>query len=104
MAAIWVLAGAKTGDNLQVLRAADAMGLPYEVKRIVLKPGFETAKPKVTASLDIVDLTKSDALAGALARSRHHHRTAAVASRPVDQAAIGRLDEDRAVQCAQGPA
>ena len=62
MATIWVLAGDKTGDNLQVLRAADAMGLPHDVKRIVLKPGFETAKPKVTASLGIVDLKRSDAL------------------------------------------
>ncbi|WP_373505330.1 ELM1/GtrOC1 family putative glycosyltransferase [Aestuariivirga sp.] len=62
MAAIWVLAGSKTGDNLQVLRAVDAVGLPHELKRIVLKPGFETAKPRVTASLDIVDLQKSDAL------------------------------------------
>jgi hypothetical protein len=31
VARIWVLTGAKTGDNAQVLRAAGAMDLPYEV-------------------------------------------------------------------------
>ncbi len=59
---IWVLTGAKTGDNAQVLRAAGAMDLPFTQKRIVLKPGFETAKPTVEASLSIVDLPASDPL------------------------------------------
>lgn len=62
MAAVWVLTGAKTGDNAQVLRAAAAMGLPFTQKRIVLKPDFETAKPSVRASLSIVDLPASDPL------------------------------------------
>lgn len=62
MARIWVLTGAKTGDNAQVLRAADAVGLPYEVKRIVLSPEHEKAKPRVEASLHIVDQEKSDRL------------------------------------------
>jgi uncharacterized protein len=60
---IWVLTGTKTGDNAQVLRAAGAMDLPFTQKRIVLKPGFETEKPKVEASLSIVDLAASDPLA-----------------------------------------
>ncbi|MFM8746707.1 MAG: ELM1/GtrOC1 family putative glycosyltransferase [Aestuariivirga sp.] len=59
---IWVLTGGKTGDNAQVLRAAQAMELPYDVKRVVLKPEFETVKPRVEASLHIVDLARSDAL------------------------------------------
>ena len=63
MALIWVLTGAKTGDNAQVLRAARAMELPFAEKRIALKPEFETAKPKVEASLHIVDEAKSDPLA-----------------------------------------
>lgn len=50
---IWLLLGSKTGDNAQVMRAAQATGLAYETKRLVLKPEFETAKPKVSASLDI---------------------------------------------------
>ena len=62
MARIWVLTGAKIGDNAQIVRAADAIGLPYEVKRIVLSPEHETAKPKVEASLHIVDQAKSDRL------------------------------------------
>lgn len=62
MALIWVLTGSKTGDNAQVLRAAAAMSLPFIEKRIVLKPGFETAKPKVEATLSIVDLQASDPL------------------------------------------
>ena len=62
MALIWVLTGAKTGDNVQVIRAAKAMELPFTEKRIVLKPGFETAKPRVEASLAIVDEAASDRL------------------------------------------
>jgi mitochondrial fission protein ELM1 len=61
---IWVLTGAKTGDNAQVLRAATAMGLPFEVKRIALRPEFETAKPKVVPSLHIIDRARSAPLAG----------------------------------------
>ena len=61
-AQIWVLTGAKTGDNAQVRRAATAMGLPFTEKRIVLKPGFETAKPRVEASLATVDEAASDSL------------------------------------------
>ncbi|CAN5202281.1 hypothetical protein BH10PSE7_BH10PSE7_13870 [soil metagenome] len=60
---IWVIAGAKTGDNAQILRAADAMGLPYEVKRIALRPEFEIAKPKVSPSLHHIDRARSDTLA-----------------------------------------
>jgi mitochondrial fission protein ELM1 len=62
VAAIWVLTGGKSGDNAQVLRAAQAMGLPYEVKRIVLKPEFEIAKPRVEASLHVIDEVTSDHL------------------------------------------
>jgi uncharacterized protein len=63
VAPIWVLTGGKTGDNAQVLRAAAAMELPYEVKRIVLRPEFEIAKPRVEPSLHVIDEAKSDRLA-----------------------------------------
>jgi len=59
---IWLLTGAKQGDNAQALRLADATGLPYERRRIVLKPGFDIAKPRVEASLHHVDLAASDKL------------------------------------------
>ena len=63
MPAIWVLTGAKTGDNAQVLRAADAMGAPFTIKKIAVKPEFETAKPRVEASLNHIDRQSSDPLA-----------------------------------------
>src|SRR5215470_299754 len=59
---IWLLTGAKQGDNAQALRLIDATGLAYERRRIVLKPGFDTAKPRVEASLHHVDLAASDKL------------------------------------------
>jgi mitochondrial fission protein ELM1 len=59
---IWLLTGAKQGDNAQALRLADSTGLPYERRRIVLKAGFDTAKPRVEASLHHIDLAASDKL------------------------------------------
>ena len=59
---IWLLTGAKQGDNAQAVRLADSTGLPYERRRIVLKPGFDIAKPRVKASLHHVDLAASDKL------------------------------------------
>ena len=60
---IWLLTGAKQGDNAQAERLAEAAGLPCERRRIVLKPGFDLAKPRIEASLHHVDLAASDALA-----------------------------------------
>ena len=62
MAKIWILTGHKTGDNAQVLRAAAAMGLPFAVKRLLPRPGEETAKPRVEPSLHMVDAARSDPL------------------------------------------
>jgi mitochondrial fission protein ELM1 len=59
---IWLLTGAKAGDNAQAQRLAEATGLSYERRRIVLKPGFDLAKPRVEASLHHVDLEASDKL------------------------------------------
>ncbi len=59
---IWVLAGNKTGDNAQVLRAVTATGLAFEVRNIVLKPHFEKVKPRVYPSLHHVDVARSSAL------------------------------------------
>lgn len=63
MARIWVLTGDKTGDNAQVLRAAGAMGLPFENRHVALLPRYEKAKPSVTPSLHHIDREKSDTLA-----------------------------------------
>jgi mitochondrial fission protein ELM1 len=59
---IWVLISNKQGDNMQVLRAAEAMRLPFKTYRLLMKPEFEKAKPKVEASLHHIDLEKSDRL------------------------------------------
>jgi len=60
---IWLLTGAKQGDNAQAERLIAASGLPFERRRIVLKPGYDLAKPRIEASLHHVDLEKSDPLA-----------------------------------------
>ena len=60
---VWVLTGAKSGDNAQVLRAAQALALPFVTKAIALLPQFETAKPAVRPSLHHVDREASAPLA-----------------------------------------
>jgi mitochondrial fission protein ELM1 len=60
---IWLLTGTKQGDNAQALRLAEATGLPFERRRIVLQAGYDLAKPRIEASLHHVDLAASDALA-----------------------------------------
>ena len=60
---IWVLLGSKGGDNAQAIHLATALNLPFETKSLVMKPAFETAKPKVTGSLHHLDLARFDALA-----------------------------------------
>lgn len=59
---IWLLTGAKHGDNAQAERLIEATGLAFERRSIVLKPGFDLAKPRVEASLHHVDREKSDPL------------------------------------------
>lgn len=60
---IWLLTGAKQGDNAQAERLAEVSGLPFERRRIVLRSGYDLAKPRIRASLHHVDLSASDALA-----------------------------------------
>jgi mitochondrial fission protein ELM1 len=59
---IWVLLGSKGGDNAQALTLARALNHSFETKNLVLKPEFETAKPRVEGSLHHVDLERSDRL------------------------------------------
>ena len=59
---LWVLIGPKAGDNSQILRAAEASGLAFETRRIAIRQGHETLKPRVTPSLAHVDAALSDAL------------------------------------------
>ena len=64
MADIWVLTGPKSGDNAQVLKAAEASGLPFEVRHVTLKQGHLSRKPAVKPSLGSIDLEHSDKLSG----------------------------------------
>ncbi len=59
---IWLLTGAKHGDNAQTERLIEATELPFERRNIVLRPGFDLAKPRIEASLHHVDREKSDPL------------------------------------------
>jgi mitochondrial fission protein ELM1 len=59
----WLLLGDKPGDNAQVDVLADALGWPYEKRRLRFSAAFVTGKPAFAASLHHVDLARSDALA-----------------------------------------
>lgn len=60
---IWLVLGDKLGDNAQVRRVAEALGRPFEEKRLVFLPPFRQGKPTFRPSLDHIDREKSDALA-----------------------------------------
>lgn len=59
---IWLVLGDKLGDNAQVQIIADALGLPYEVRRVLPKPEYVLGKPPFEASLYHLDLERSDRL------------------------------------------
>lgn len=59
---IWVLLGSAAGDNAQVVRLAEAVGLPFARRSLVVRPEFESAKPPVQPSLHLLDLDASDSL------------------------------------------
>jgi uncharacterized protein len=59
---LWVLTGSKAGDNAQALHLATALALPYREVKLAMKPRFVVGKPKVAASLDHIDLGRSDRL------------------------------------------
>jgi mitochondrial fission protein ELM1 len=64
---IWLLLADKTGDNAQVEAIANELearlGWPAELKRLVVRPEWAVAKPKVRPRTDHVDLERSDPLA-----------------------------------------
>jgi mitochondrial fission protein ELM1 len=59
---IWLLTGEKAGDNAQATAIADAVGLPYERRRIAVQREWQLRKPRVRASLHHVDRERSDPL------------------------------------------
>jgi hypothetical protein len=64
---IWLLLADKTGDNAQVEAVAreldERLGWRSELKRLVVRPEWAVAKPKVARRVDHVDLERSDPLA-----------------------------------------
>ncbi|HHJ14646.1 MAG TPA: nucleoside-diphosphate sugar epimerase [Gammaproteobacteria bacterium] len=59
---IWLVIGDKPGDNAQVEIIAEALGLPYETKRVLPRPEWVLGKPRFKASLQHLDLERSDRL------------------------------------------
>jgi mitochondrial fission protein ELM1 len=59
---IWLVIGDKLGDNAQVEIIAAALGLPFEIRRVLPKPQFVLGKPAYKPSLQHLDLERSDKL------------------------------------------
>jgi len=59
---IWLVIGDKFGDNAQVEIIAEALGLPFEIKRVLPKQQFVFGKPDFKASLYHLDHERSDLL------------------------------------------
>src|SRR5918993_6028288 len=60
---IWFLQGEKLGDNAQVFAILEALGHPWETKRLFVQPQWRLGKPPFEVSLDHLDLSRSDPLA-----------------------------------------
>jgi mitochondrial fission protein ELM1 len=58
----WLLLGEKPGDNAQARVLADALGWPYQVRHLRMRPEWLLGKPRVRPSLAHLDLSRSDAL------------------------------------------
>lgn len=59
---IWVLTGEYVGDNGQVLRAAEAMGCPFEVKHFKVLSKYAGQELPIEPVLYHIDMAKSDRL------------------------------------------
>lgn len=59
---IWLVLGDKPGDNAQVEIIAEALGLPFEIRRVLPKQRYVLGKPPFKASLYHLDLERSDEL------------------------------------------
>ena len=60
---VWVLLGERIGDNNQVLRLAEALGWPFEVKRLrYIWPIYRRPAPYLGSSLKSLDQAESDPL------------------------------------------
>ena len=80
-ARVWVLASPRAGERTQLIALADALGLPYEVKRVVHHRLGQLPGLLGHEGLAGVDLARSDALAGPWPELvlLAHHKNEAVA-------------------------
>ncbi len=62
MARVWVLTSGRTGDDKQSLRLAEALGEPFEEKKIVFNERAATWRLMLGPGLDTVDRARSSAL------------------------------------------
>jgi mitochondrial fission protein ELM1 len=61
---VWLVVGEKRGDNAQIRNLALAVGGSFEEKKICMAPEWAEDKPPIAASLDYVDVDRSDPLEG----------------------------------------
>ena len=61
-APLWLVTGDKLGDNAQLLVIAEALGMPYEVRRVIPRKEYIYGKPPFEPSLYHLDMEKSDPL------------------------------------------
>jgi mitochondrial fission protein ELM1 len=59
---IWLVIGDKPGDNAQIEIIANALNMPFEIRRVIPKPEFSLGKPAYKISLSHLDAEQSDAL------------------------------------------
>jgi mitochondrial fission protein ELM1 len=59
---IWLVIGDKPGDNAQIEIIAQALGLPFEIRRVLPKQKYVLGKPFFSPSLRHLDLSRSDTL------------------------------------------
>jgi mitochondrial fission protein ELM1 len=62
-APIWLVTGDKPGDNAQLQVIAEALGWPYELRRVIPHKEYVYGKPDFKPSLYHLDMEKSDPLA-----------------------------------------
>jgi len=61
-ASLWLVTGDKPGDNAQLMVIAEALGRPYEVRRVIPREEYVYGKPAFEPSLYHLDMEKSDPL------------------------------------------
>ena len=59
---LWLVTGDKPGDNAQLQVIAEALGWPYEVRRVIPRKEYVYGKPDFKPSLYHLDMEKSDPL------------------------------------------